>query len=171
MSHRSSRSRTLAGCVCILILGGACVGPFSRGSHLSYVQAHNRLIELVEGGLRAGMNGREPTEEPVDWDDICTDSNLAPTGEIYPTYTYHFPLEDLGPNPEAFVDRVAGYWESEGLRLDPDNDDEEITGMFATSSDGFAMQTFVNRRTGKALVAGSGPCVEGELDGFEDKFP
>lgn len=41
--------------------------------------------------------------------------------------------------------------------------------MSDTSSDGFA-QTFVYRRTGKALVAGSGPCVEGKLPGFEEQI-
>ena len=161
----------MAGWLCTLILGGACVGPFSRGPNLSYDEAHDRLLELVEGGLRAGMNGDgELPGEPVDWDAICTDSNLAPTGDVYPTYRYHFPLERLGPNPEPFVDRVADYWQSEGLELDPNNDMEGITGMFATSRDGFSLQTFVNRGTGMALVAGSGPCVDKAPAGFEEEI-
>lgn len=171
MSLRSGRSRTLiAGWLCALVLGGACVGPFSRGSNLSYAEAHSRLLELVDEGLRAGLNGGELTQEAVDWDEICTDSNLAPTGDSYPTYTYHFPLEELGPDPEPFVDRVAAYWKSQGLTLDPNNDIEGITGMFATSSDGFSLQTFVNRRTGMALVAGSGPCVDKAPTGFEEEI-
>lgn len=126
---------------------------------MSYADAQAKLQRLVEGGLQAGLNGGEPPGEPTVWDEICTDSNLAPTGEVYPTLTYHLPLEQLGPDKDGFVDRVAGYWQSQGLSLDPDNDIEGIIGMFATSKEGFALETFVNDRTGMALVTGSGPCV------------
>lgn len=137
---------------------------------MTYSEAATKLQQLVEGGLRAGINGDEPPVEARDLDEICTDSNLAPTGEIYPTLTYHFPLEQLGTHREGFVERIADYWERQGLSLDPDDDMEGIHGMFATSPDGFALETFVNDRTGMALVTGSGPCVEGELDGFEEKI-
>jgi hypothetical protein len=137
---------------------------------MSYVEARDRLLELVDEGFRAGMNGGELPAEGTEWDKICTDSNLAPTGDSYPTYTYHFPLEELGPDAEPFVDRVAAYWESQGLTLDPNNDIDGVTGMFATSSDGFDLQTFVNRRTGMALVAGSGPCVDKAPAGFEEEI-
>jgi hypothetical protein len=171
MSLRQIRRRTLnAIFVCTLLLGGACVGPFNRGSTLTYDEARDRLVQLIDGGLRAGLNGAELTQEAVDWDEICTDSNLAPIGDSYPTYTYHFPLEELGPNPEPFVDRVAAYWKSQGLTLDPNDADDEITGMFATSGDGFNLQTFVNRRTGMALVAGSGPCTDKPPTGFEEEI-
>jgi hypothetical protein len=79
-------------------------------------------------------------------------------------------LEQLGPHREGFVERVADYWEEQGLSLDPDDDMEGIQGMFATSSDGFALEAFVNDRTGMALVSGSGPCVEGEPAGFEEEI-
>jgi len=137
---------------------------------MSYDEAEAKLQGLVDGALRAGLNGGEPPAEASVWEEICTDSNLAPTGEIYPTYTYHLPLEQLGPHREAFVERVAGYWEVQGLSLDPDDDMEGIDGLFATSSDGFAMEAFVNDRTGMFLVAGSGPCVDGQPAGFEEEI-
>lgn len=127
---------------------------------MSYAEAEEQLQELVEGGLRAGLKRGEVPAEATLWDDICTDSNLAPTGDVYPTRTFHFPLELPGANKVGFVDRVADFWEAQGLTLDPDNDIDGIIGMFATNSDGFTLEAFVNERTGMALVAGSGPCVE-----------
>ncbi len=128
-------------------------------------RAEARLQKLVEGGLRAGLKGGELPADPTLWDEICTDSNLAPTGDIYPTRTFHFPLELLGANKGGFVDRVADFWKTQGMTLDPNNDMEGIIGMFATSSEGFALEAFVNERTDMALVAGSGPCVEKESGG------
>jgi hypothetical protein len=155
----------------IVILAGACAAlPFGKAG-MKYEEAESKLEELVDGGLRAGMNGGQPPGGAIEREEICTDSNLAPTGEIHPTYTYHFPLEHLGPRREGFVKRVADFWEMQGLALDPDDDMEGIEGMFATSSDGFALETFVNDRTGMALVTGSGPCVEGDPAGFEEKIP
>jgi hypothetical protein len=133
--------------------------PFGL-SGMSYVDAEERLNELVEGGLRAGLRDEEVPAEPTRWDEICTDSNLAPTGDVYPTRTFHFPLELLGAHKVGFVDRVADFWKAQGLTLDPDNEPEGIIGMFATSSEGFALEAFVNERTGMVLVTGSGPCVE-----------
>lgn len=127
---------------------------------MTYAEAEARLERLVAGGLEAGLNGGKVPAEPTLWDEICTDSDLAPTGEIYPTNTFHFPLDQLGSNKAGFVDRVADFWKAQGMTLDPDTDMEGIIGMFATSSEGFALETFVNERTGMALVTGSGPCVE-----------
>lgn len=127
---------------------------------MSYADAEERLNELVEGGLRAGLRGGEIPADPTLWDEICTDSNLAPTGDVYPTRTFHFPLELLGADKRGFVDRVAEFWEAHGMTLDPNNDMEGIIGMFATDAEGFALEAFVNERTGMTLVAGSGPCVE-----------
>lgn len=144
---------------CVAFANGCSSLPF-LGSTLSYEEADAKLRKLVDGALQAGLDGGEISEEPTVWDEICTDSNLAPTGRIYPTYTYHFPLEQLGPHRKDFVERVADYWDAQGLRLDPDNAMEGIIAMFATSSEGFAFEAFENDRTGMALVTGSGPCVE-----------
>lgn len=152
-----------------ILATGCSILPFGSPD-MAYPDAKNKLQKLVDEGLRAGLNGGEPPVDARDLDEICTDSNLAPSGEIYPTLTYHFPLEQLGPHLEGFIERVAGYWELQGMNLDVDDDMQGIHAVFATSSDGFALETFVNDRTGMALVTGSGPCVEGEPAGFEEEI-
>lgn len=92
---------------------------------------------------------------PEVYEAACGETDIV---EAYPGYEYQFPLELLGPDPNAFARRVAGFWKSEGFKIIPSDVDSEIYGSFAERDD-FNLQVFVNRRTGMALIAGSGPCV------------
>ena len=150
MSYRSG-----VACLAFAAILGGCGFLDLAVNSLSYDEAQTELRRLVDDGLSAGFRGNHNIPKSQVYDRDCGDSNEE---EIYPTYEYHFPLEELGPDPDSFAARVANYWKSQDFKLFPDDADPGISGSYA-ENDSFNLHVFVNRITGMALVAGSGPCV------------
>jgi hypothetical protein len=145
--------RGLASVAFATILGGC--GFLGLGvNNLNYDEAEAELRRLVDDGLAAGLKGKLDLPKSDVYDHPCGESDEE---EVYPEYSYHFPLEMLGPDPDSFATRVADYWRSEDFELFADDADPGINGSFAEKGE-FNLQVFVNRIT-KALVGGSGPCV------------
>lgn len=141
----------------VLILA---IGSCDPEPDVTYRQASKELVSLIEEGLAAGLKGKPPPPKPEVDQDICTNNELAPTGEVEPSYRYFFPIELLGPNPDAegFMEAVGNVWKKRGIRFDR-SDVPEILDGFGVGK-GYNLEVFVNFENNMVKVGGNGPCTD-----------
>lgn len=154
---KNSRNHAAVLRIAVILLLGGCRPP--GGIDLSYQQSEQKIVELVDEALRVGMDGSTLPAKPIpEQKHVCDDPQ-----EASPSYAYHFPLSLLGPQPDSFVSRIEELWRSENFNLDP-ADEPGMNSSFATTDDGFNLEVVVNRKTGMALVGGSGVCAPAEFE-------
>jgi hypothetical protein len=126
---------------------------------MDHTQASDRLVELVNDALDAGLQG-SPRPEPIPLGyDTCTDDILGPTSQARPTFEYVFALSELPREASSFAEKATDAWENKGMDISRE-DSEGILSGFAVSDDGFHLSLTVNTKEDQVYIGGSGPCVD-----------
>ena len=146
--------------VLFLLVFMSSLAACDRQGDPTYDEASRDLEMLIDDALVAGLNGRSAPPKAIVKQEICVDQELAPTGQVQPSYRYHFPIDSLGPEPDgaSFVQAVEEEWRINGMSAERSSSPGMVESF--GSGRGFTLHAFVNFNTNMVLVAGNGPCVK-----------
>lgn len=153
----AQKKRTSVALVLAAIFVAALIYIGSSRNQVTYPEAATEVHRLVDGSIRAGMGDLPLPPSEGMYPALCTNSTRVT--KHYPRLVYHFPLDLLGPEPDLFVERIEEYWQSEGVRLDPDKNVPGLNGSFGFKRPEMHLEVFVNYKTGMALLSGNGQCT------------
>lgn len=122
----------------------------------SVEEVRTELGRLIDPALDAGLGGAEPPEGYAGRG-YCHEPLIGPADGIRPRLSYTFSFEILD-DPEAFLDRVQEYWQSQGLEVRVD-ETEEARILFS-GNDGYSISASIVYDSMEADIGGSGPCVD-----------
>lgn len=121
-------------------------------------EARTELARLIDPALDAGLG--DAAERPKGNSDghSCHEPLIGPANGIRPTLGYTFSWSVLEDGPEAFLERVANYWQGEGLEVDVD--ETENARFIFSGKDGYNIGASIVYDSMEADILGSGPCVD-----------
>lgn len=123
----------------------------------SMEKARTELARLIDPALDAGLGEAERPEGEAGGHS-CYEPFVGPANGVRPTLGYTFSWSILDDGPEAFLERVANYWRSEGLEVEVD--ETENARFLFSGKDGYSFGASIVYDSMEAEILGSGPCVD-----------